>query len=56
MFAFLSANLPTILGSIVVFGVFLLIVIKEIAKRKQNKGGCCGGCGSCPNSGACHPK
>lgn len=58
MIAFISANLPTIIGSIVVFGVFLLIVVKQIVKIKQHKGGCgCGcGCDGCPNSGICHSK
>lgn len=56
MIAFISANLPTIIGSIVVFGVFLLIVVKQIVKSKQHKGGCGCGCDGCPNSGICHSK
>lgn len=56
MLAFISENLATILGAAVVFGVFILIVAKQIIRRKQNKGGCGCACSGCPNSGACHPQ
>ena len=56
MIAYISANLPTILGAAVVFGVFALIVAKQIIRRKQHKGGCGCGCDGCPNPGACHTK
>lgn len=58
MFAFIRENLATILGAAVVFGVFILIVVKQILNRRNHKGGCaCGdSCGGCPNSGACHPE
>ena len=56
MMAFISENLSTILGAAVVFGVFILIVAKQIINRRISKGGCGGGCGGCPNAGACHPK
>lgn len=56
MIAFILANLPTIIGSIVVFGVFLLIVVKQIIKSKQHKGSCGCGCDGCPSSSICHSK
>ncbi|MEA5060162.1 hypothetical protein SDC9_136661 [bioreactor metagenome] len=56
MFAFLSENLATIVGSALVFGVFLLILVKQIKNHRQHKGGCGCGCSGCPNAGSCHPQ
>lgn len=56
MMAFVSENLPTILGSVLVFGVFILIIAKQIRNRGQHKSGCGCGCAGCPNSGSCHPR
>ncbi len=49
-------NWPTIIVAAVVAAVFVAIVIGEIRKRKNGKGGCaCGGsCGGCAMSGMCH--
>lgn len=49
-------NLATILVGLVVFGIFGAIVARGIHNRKQGKGGCSCGCGSCPSKGLCHPE
>lgn len=51
----LLANLPTILTALLVFGVFFLIIFKQIQARRQGKRGC-GGCGGCPSASICHDK
>lgn len=56
MLAFITENMPTILGSIVILAVFISIIAKQIYNKKHNKGGCGGGCSGCPNSQLCHPK
>lgn len=56
MLAFITENMPTILGSIVILAVFISIIAKQIYNKKHNKGGCGAGCSGCPNSQLCHPK
>lgn len=49
-----AVNLPTVIIAAVIAIVFIAIVIRGIRQRKQGKGGCSCGCGSCPNSALCH--
>ena len=50
--------MATVIGSIIVFGVFALIVGKDIYNRVHHKGGICscgGDCTHCAScSGGCH--
>jgi len=54
IFAWLSANLLTVILSILIAVLFLLTVIHLIRSRKQGKSTCGCGCAGCPHSGACH--
>ena len=54
MISYISAYMPTIIGAAIVFGVFILIVVKQIIRRKYRKPGCGCGCDGCPNSSFCH--
>lgn len=57
MFAWLSANLATILICAVLLLVVGLIIRSMVRSRKEGKSTCgCDGCGSCPMSGSCHPQ
>ncbi len=49
-------NLPTLLIGLVILAVFAAIVVSEVKKRRNGKGGCGCGCDHCPSAGACHPK
>ncbi|WP_186564135.1 FeoB-associated Cys-rich membrane protein [Lawsonibacter celer] len=48
-------NPPTLIGALIIFGIFAAIVGRSIYNHKHGKSGCsCGGdCGSCS---ACHNK
>lgn len=50
---FLLENLPTVLTAVVVFGVFFLIIFKQIQARRQGKHSC-SGCSGCSSADACH--
>ena len=49
-------NLSTILVGLGVLAIFVAIIARAIHNKKQGKGGCSCGCGSCPSSDLCHPK
>ena len=51
-------NLPTLIGTVLVVGVFIAIIARAIYNKRHHKGGCgCGcGCESCGCVGACHQK
>lgn len=44
--------MPTVIGAIIVFGIFGAIVGKAIYNRMHHKGGC--SCGDCAGCGGCH--
>ncbi len=44
-------NVPTLIGALVVLGVFVAIVARGIHNKRTGKGGCGGCSGDC---GACH--
>lgn len=57
MLQFISDNLATIIGSLIVLLVLTLIFAKMIRDKKNAKAtGSCSGCSGCPNSGICHAK
>ncbi|MBQ8028566.1 MAG: FeoB-associated Cys-rich membrane protein [Clostridia bacterium] len=47
---------PTIIVGAVVAIIFVAIVVNEIKKRKQGKGGCSCGCSGCALKDSCHPQ
>ena len=57
MLTMLWNNLPTIIGSLIVFGVVGAILYKGFKYRRYGKHSCpCGGsCSGCANSSLCHP-
>lgn len=56
MIAFLSENIATIIGALIVFGVFFAVILRLIRKHKKGEGSCSCGCGGCASSEICHPK
>lgn len=57
MLTMLWNNLPTIIGSLIVFGVVGAILYNGFKNRRSGKHSCsCGGsCSGCANSSLCHP-
>ncbi len=55
MWLWLSENLATLVGALAVAAVLALVAWKIVRDHRRHKGGCGGGCGSCPNAGFCHP-
>ena len=49
-------DFPTLIGALIVFGIFAAIVIHGIRKCKRGKGSCGGGCSHCSNASFCHPE
>ena len=54
MLEWIKMNLPTLIGSAIIAGVFIAIVYHEIKKRRKGLGGCSCGCGGCAAEGLCH--
>ena len=54
MLNWLSANLSTLLISLVLFAVVISIVRYLIRQKKQGKSTCGAGCAHCANAGCCH--
>ena len=52
--AWLSANLLTVILSILIAVLFVLTIVHLVRSRKQGKSTCGCGCAGCPHSGACH--
>ena len=52
--AWITQNLESILATLVLGTALTLIVLRLIRNKKQGKPLCGGGCGGCPNAGACH--
>ena len=44
---------PTIIVSIIIFGILALIIANMIKKKKSGKSGCGCGCSSCGMESAC---
>ncbi len=49
-------NLPTIIILSIIAVAFIAIVINEIRKKKQGRGGCSCGCGGCAFKDNCNKK
>ena len=59
MFAWIAANLGTILTALVLTGAVALIILNMRKEKKKSRSGCCGSCGncgSCAMCGACRAK
>ena len=54
MFAWIAANLATILICAGLLAVVAAIVIGMVRNKKKGKSSCGCGCAECPMSGACH--
>ena len=54
MLQWLSANLGTILISIVLLAVVILIVVYLLRQKKAGKNSCGAGCAHCAMHGQCH--
>ena len=54
MLAWLSANLGTILISLVLLAVVITVIAVMRKDKKKGKSTCGGNCGYCPMSGSCH--
>lgn len=56
MLQWLSANLGTILISIVLLAIVILIVVYLLRQKKAGKNSCGAGCAHCAMHGQCHGK
>ena len=56
MLHWISANLSTILITLVLIAIVVLIIRSLIRQKKQGKSSCGNGCKGCPMSGSCHHK
>ena len=56
MFAWLSANLGTILIVLLLIAVVTCIFVKLRRDKKKGKSACGAGCAQCAMHGACHMK
>ena len=54
MLAWLSANIGTILITLILVCIVALIIVKMLGDKKKGKSSCGGSCGHCPISGSCH--
>ena len=56
MLQWISANIGTILISLVLLAVVGLIIRSMIRQKRQGKSSCGGNCAACAACGACHKK
>lgn len=56
MLQWISANIGTILISLVLLAVVALIIRSMVNDKKQGKSSCGGNCAGCAACGACHNK
>ena len=56
MLQWISANIGTILISLVLLAVVALIIRSMVRDKKQGKSSCGGNCAGCAACGACHNK
>ena len=54
MLAWLSANIGTILITLILVCIVALIIVKMLGDKKKGKSSCGGNCGHCPISCSCH--
>lgn len=54
MTEWLTANLGTIIVSVVLIAIVSLIISDMVKKKKQGKTSCGCGCANCAMKGACH--
>lgn len=54
MFSWISANIGTILISLVLFAIVIGIILVVRKDKKNGKSSCGGSCGHCPMGGSCH--
>lgn len=55
MLSWITANLSTIIVSIILLGIIVGIVVHMIKQKKQGKSSCGCNCSGCAMSGSCHP-
>ena len=56
MFAWLSANIGTILIVLVLLAIVTLIIVKLRKDKKKGVSSCGGNCAHCAMSGSCHSR
>ena len=56
MFAWISANLGTLIVCAVLLALVGWVIAGMIRRRRKGKTSCGCSCGSCPMHGTCHPK
>ena len=56
MLQWISANIGTVLISLVLLAVVALIIRSMMRDKKQGKSSCGGNCAGCAACGACHNK
>ena len=56
MLHWISANLSTILITLVLIAIVVLIIRSLICQKKQGKSSCGGNCAGCAACGSCHNK
>ena len=56
MFAWLTANLGTVLIVLVLLAVVIGIIVKLRKDKKKGVSSCGGNCAHCKMHGACHPR
>ena len=54
MLAWLTANLGTIIVTLILIGIVAAIIVKMIKDKKSGKGSCGCGCEHCAMHGKCH--
>lgn len=54
--AWISANLPTILVSLLLATILVLAIFYLLSAKKKGKPTCGCGCNGCPLKGSCHTK
>lgn len=54
MMSWLSANLSTVLISVILVAIVICIILVMRRDKKKGKSTCGGNCGHCPMGGSCH--
>ena len=54
MAQWLSANLGTIIISLILAGIVIAVIVSKIRAKKEGKSSCGCGCANCAMHGACH--
>ena len=56
MLSWLSANLATILITLILIGIVVGVILVMCRDKKKGRSTCGAGCNHCPMSGSCHKK